>query len=106
MKQGNCLTRNQYESETRPKFTYFFYGVNGHVKKFCPKLLKTNSDQDSRRKENVHRTDGDPEPATKETAVVTKVMSHRRPSLDKDRIQKEKIVLKNAKILEIFCAMA
>ncbi|KAF8763832.1 hypothetical protein HNY73_021967 [Argiope bruennichi] len=91
MKQDKGFTRNRYEPKNRPKFTCYFCGVDGHVKKFCPKLLKTNSDQDSRRKANVHRTVVDPEPVTKETAVVAKVMSHRRPSLDKGLCNLEKM---------------
>ncbi|XP_055932968.1 uncharacterized protein LOC129962990 [Argiope bruennichi] len=91
MKQDKGFTRNRYEPKNRPMFTCYFCGVDGHVKKFCPKLLKTNSDQDSRRKANVHRTVVDPEPVTKETAVVAKVMSHRRPSLDKGLCNLEKI---------------
>ncbi|XP_055928211.1 uncharacterized protein LOC129959414 [Argiope bruennichi] len=91
MKQDKGFTRNRYEPKNRPKFTCYFCGVDGHVKKFCPKLLKTNSYQDSRRKANVRRTVVDPEPVTKETAVVTKVMSHRRPSLDKGLCNLEKI---------------
>ncbi|XP_055943546.1 uncharacterized protein K02A2.6-like [Argiope bruennichi] len=91
MKQDKGFTRNRYEPKNRPKFTCYFCGVDGHVKKFCPKLLKTNSDQDSRRKANVHRTVVDPEPVTKETAVVAKVMSHRRPALDKGLCNLEKI---------------
>ncbi|KAF8774826.1 hypothetical protein HNY73_017339 [Argiope bruennichi] len=82
-KQDKGLTRNKYEPKTRPKLTCYFCGADGHVKKFCPKLSKTNSDKDSRRKANVHRTVVDPELVNKETAVVAKVLSHRRPSLDK-----------------------
>ncbi|XP_055931869.1 uncharacterized protein LOC129962156 [Argiope bruennichi] len=91
MKQDKGFTRNRCEPKNPPKFTCYFCGVDGHVKKFCPKLLKTNSDQDSRRKANVHKTVVDPEPVTKETAVVAKVMSHRRPSLDKGLCNLEKI---------------
>ncbi|KAF8795192.1 hypothetical protein HNY73_003069 [Argiope bruennichi] len=82
-KQDKGLTRNEYEPKSRSKFTYYFCGVDGHVKKFCLEFLNTNSDQDSRRKANVHRTVVDPESITTETAAVAKVMSHRQPSLDK-----------------------
>ncbi|KAF8783379.1 NTF2-related export protein 1 like protein [Argiope bruennichi] len=114
MKQDKGFTRNRYEPKNRPKFTCYFCGVDGHVKKFCPKLLKTNSDQDSRRKANVHRTVVDPEPVTKETAVVAKVMSHRRPSLDKAEkcslvnIPMGVIVGKDGNMIhqEVLCAVA
>ncbi|GBM92508.1 Retrovirus-related Pol polyprotein from transposon opus [Araneus ventricosus] len=56
MKQEKGFPRSQYDRKDRPKFTCYSCGGEGHVKKFCPKLVKTNSDQDSRRKANVLRT--------------------------------------------------
>ncbi|GBN97382.1 hypothetical protein AVEN_27146-1 [Araneus ventricosus] len=50
MKQEKGFPRSQYDKKIRPKFTCYSYGGEGHVKKFCPKLVKTNSDQDSRRR--------------------------------------------------------
>ncbi|GBN96519.1 hypothetical protein AVEN_249866-1, partial [Araneus ventricosus] len=55
MKQEKGFPRSQYDKKNRPKFTCYSCGEEGHVKKFCPKLVKTNSDQDSRRKANVLR---------------------------------------------------
>ncbi|GBN28622.1 hypothetical protein AVEN_191324-1 [Araneus ventricosus] len=81
MKQEKGFPRSQYDRKDRPKFTCYSCGGEGHVKKFCPKLVKTNSDQDSRRKANVLRTVVDQERVTKETAVVAEVMSHVRSSV-------------------------
>ncbi|GBM25387.1 Pro-Pol polyprotein [Araneus ventricosus] len=92
MKQEKGFPRSQYNRKYRQKFTCYSCGGEGHVKKFCPKLVKTNSDQDSRRKANVLRTVVDQERVTKETAVVAEVMSHgRRSSVDQGLCNLERI---------------
>ncbi|GBN33296.1 Pro-Pol polyprotein, partial [Araneus ventricosus] len=91
MKQEKGFPRSQYDRKDRQKFTCYSCGGEGHVKKFCPKLVKTNSDQDSRRKANVLRTVVDQERVTKKTAVVAEVMSRGRSSVDQGLCNLERI---------------
>ncbi|GBN61457.1 Pro-Pol polyprotein [Araneus ventricosus] len=91
MKQEKGFPRCQYDRKNRPKFTCYSCGGEEHVKKVCPKLVKTDSDQDSRRKANVLRAVVDQEPVTKETAVVAEVMSHGRSSVDQCLCNLERI---------------
>ncbi|GBN28326.1 hypothetical protein AVEN_270351-1 [Araneus ventricosus] len=91
MRQEKVFPRSQYDRKNRPKFTCYSCGGEGHSKKCCPKLVKTNSDQDSIRKANVLRTVVDQEHVTKETAVVAQVMSHGRSFVDQGLCNLERI---------------
>ncbi|GBN06160.1 hypothetical protein AVEN_99239-1 [Araneus ventricosus] len=91
MKQEKGFPRSHYDRKNRPEFTCYSCGGEGHVKKFCPKLVKTNSDQDSRRKAHVLRTVVSQEPVTKETALVVEMMSHGRSSVDQGLCNLERI---------------
>lgn len=64
----------------------YFCGMDGHVKKFCPKFTKFKTDPDTKKKGSVNRAVveiGEEKMETKqsETAVLSKVMSHDRDSI-------------------------
>ncbi|KFM68449.1 hypothetical protein X975_04916, partial [Stegodyphus mimosarum] len=86
----------QEVSKIRPKYVCYFCGMDGHVKKFCPRLSKNKTEQDVKKKFNVNRAAVEIGEEKKEleqskTAVVAKVMSHKRNIIGENLCNLERI---------------